>query len=165
MNLEGKHILVVGGTSGLGASAAKAFIQKGAQVAVSGRDPAKLESATSWLGTRGVALGADATMEDQVRDLFRKVVKTFGRLDGLYHVAGGSGRRWGDGPLHTITDGGWQKTLRWNLDSVFLSNRSAIHQFLEQKTGGAILNCGSVLGHAPSARHFVTHAYAASKAA
>ena len=59
-----------------GASAAKAFIQRGAQVAVSGRDPAKLESATSWLGTRGVALGADATMEDQVRDLFRKVVKT-----------------------------------------------------------------------------------------
>ena len=58
MNLEGKHILVVGGTSGLGASAAKAFIQRGAQVAVSGRDPAKLESATSWLGTRGVAVGA-----------------------------------------------------------------------------------------------------------
>ncbi len=63
-------------------------------------DGVNQKSATSWLGTRGVALGADATMEDQVRDLFRNVVETFGRLDGLYHVAGGSGRRWGDGPLH-----------------------------------------------------------------
>ncbi len=50
MNLEGKHILVVGGTSGLGASAAKAFIQKGAQVAVSGRDPARKSLIRAWLG-------------------------------------------------------------------------------------------------------------------
>ena len=37
-------------------------------------------------------------------------VRTFGGFHGLYHVAGGSGRRHGDGPLHELSDEGWQHT-------------------------------------------------------
>ena len=87
------------------------------------------------------------------------------RFDALYHVAGGSGRAFGDGPLHEITDAGWDETLRFNLTSVFHSNRAATARFLEQQTGGSILNLGSVLGSSPSPRYFATHAYAAAKAA
>ena len=80
-------------------------------------------------------------------------------------VAGGSGRRAGDGPLHEISAEGWQFTLQTNLTSLFYSNQSAVQQFLRAERGGAILNMSSVLAFAPSARYFATHAYAAAKAA
>jgi len=86
-------------------------------------------------------------------------------LSGLYHVAGGSGRREGDGPLHAVTDQGWSYTLNENLSTLFYSNLAALQQFLRQGTGGSILNMSSVLGFSPSAKYFATHAYAASKAA
>jgi NAD(P)-dependent dehydrogenase (short-subunit alcohol dehydrogenase family) len=80
-------------------------------------------------------------------------------------VAGGSGRRFGDGPLHSMSDEGWTRTLELNLTSVAWSNRAAIRYWLEQGRGGALLNVSSVLGFSPSPRHFATHAYAAAKAA
>jgi len=80
-------------------------------------------------------------------------------------VAGGSGRRFGDGPLHEVTDEAWQATLELNLTSLFYSNRAAVRQFLRQKAGGSILNLGSVVAFSPSPRYFATHAYAAAKAA
>src|SRR5262249_11532911 len=92
-------------------------------------------------------------------------VAEFGSLDALYHVAGGSGRGHGDGPLHQATDEGWDFTLRQDLSSVFHSNRVALRQFLSQERGGAILNMSSVLAWSPSPEHFASHAYAAAKAA
>jgi NAD(P)-dependent dehydrogenase (short-subunit alcohol dehydrogenase family) len=83
----------------------------------------------------------------------------------LYHVAGGSGRKFGDGPLHELTLEGWNKTLELNLTSLMLSNQAAVKKFLELKKSGTILNMGSVLGFSPSPKYFSTHAYAATKAA
>jgi NAD(P)-dependent dehydrogenase (short-subunit alcohol dehydrogenase family) len=71
----------------------------------------------------------------------------------------------GDGPLHELSLEGWNKTLEMNLTSLMLSNQAAINQFIEQKSGGTILNMGSVLGYSPSPEHFSTHAYAAAKSA
>jgi len=92
-------------------------------------------------------------------------VSEFGRLDALYHVAGGSGRSFGDGPLHELSDSAWAETLRLNLTSLFHSNRAAAERFLAQGTGGSVLNMASVLARWPSAGIFDTHAYAAAKAA
>lgn len=165
MDLKDKNILVVGGTSGLGESAAKMFLKCGAKVVVTGRNEAKLESSRSWLGDGGLAVACDASSSQQTEEAFQTLLQTYGTLHGVYHVAGGSGRRFGDGPLHEISDEGWEKTLRLNLDSVFYSNRAALRIFLDQGTGGAIVNCGSVLGFSPSPHFFTTHAYAASKSA
>jgi NAD(P)-dependent dehydrogenase (short-subunit alcohol dehydrogenase family) len=52
-----------------------------------------------------------------------------------------------------------------NATSMFHSNRAAVRQFLDQKTGGSILNVTSVLAYSPAPHHFATHAYAAAKAA
>jgi len=92
-------------------------------------------------------------------------LREFGRFDGLYHVAGGSGRRAGDGPLHELTDEGWDYTCRLNLTSLIYSNRAAARQFLKQNTGGSVLNIGSILAFSPSTKLFATHAYATVKAA
>src|SRR5215467_3400783 len=92
-------------------------------------------------------------------------VEKFGGFDGLYHVAGGSGRKFGDGPLHEITSEGWQQTLSLNLTSMMYSNRAALNYFLDHKQAGVILNMSSVLAFSPSPKFFSTHAYAACKAA
>ena len=82
-----------------------------------------------------------------------------------HHVAGGSGREEGDGPIHKISDKAWDYTISINLDSIFYSNRAVIQQLMNQGTGGTILNMSSVLGFSPSSKFFSTHAYASTKAA
>lgn len=163
--LAGKSLVVIGGTTGLGLSAARAFVGEGASIVVVGRNPDSAGAAESALGKSARALSADATDPGTAPAAIRLAFDTFGRFDGLYHVAGGSGRKKGDGPLHELSDEGWDYTLQLNLSSLMRSNRAAARQFLAQKTGGSILNMGSVLGWSPSPRHFATHAYAAAKAA
>jgi NAD(P)-dependent dehydrogenase (short-subunit alcohol dehydrogenase family) len=163
--LRDKVLVVIGGSAGLGFSAAKAFVAEGARVVIVGRGRTNLGKAEKQLGKSARSLIGDATNSKTSEEAICKAIKDFGRFDGLYHVAGGSGRTMGDGPLDQITDEGWKYTLDLNLASLFYSNRSAVRQFLRQKTGGTILNIGSVLGFSPSPRFFATHAYAAAKAA
>jgi len=162
--LPGKVLVVIGGTTGIGLSAAKAFVEAGANVVVVGRNPDNVKAARRSLGNSAKALAGDATGPGTARAAIETALKTFGGFHGLYHVAGGSGRGEGDGPLHEITDAGWDFTVRLNLTSLFYSNCAAVQQFLKQKTGGSVLNMSSVLGFSPSPRYFATHAYAATKA-
>jgi NAD(P)-dependent dehydrogenase (short-subunit alcohol dehydrogenase family) len=164
-SLENKVIAVIGGTTGLGLSAAGAFVGAGASVVVVGRDPDSARAALGQLGGGARAITGDATDPETAPRAITEALGAFGGFHGLYHVAGGSGRRMGDGPLHEITDEGWRATLDLNLTSLFHSNRAAVRQFLAQGTGGSILNMGSVLGWSPSPRYFATHAYAAAKSA
>jgi NAD(P)-dependent dehydrogenase (short-subunit alcohol dehydrogenase family) len=163
--LAGKVLVVIGGTSGLGLSAVRACVAAGARVVAVGRAEDDVAALNAELPGPVRALAADATQPDTAPRAIDTALAAFGGFHGLYHVAGGSGRRHGDGPLHELTDEGWDYTLRLNLTSVMYSNRAAARQFLRQGTGGAVLNCGSVLAWAPSPAFFGTHAYAAAKAA
>jgi NAD(P)-dependent dehydrogenase (short-subunit alcohol dehydrogenase family) len=119
-------------------------------------------------GARVLAVGlpeVDVTRPDEVARLFERAVAELGGLDVLFHLAGGSGRRHGDGPLHECTDTGWQATLALNLTSVFLTNRAAVSYWLREGRAGVILNVSSVLGLSPSPCHFGTCAYTAAKGA
>ena len=164
-SLEGKAIVVVGGTAGLGLSAAAAFVQAGARVVVVGRNAESARETERVLGRAMRLVVADATRSATAPTAIGKALVEFGAFDGLYHVAGGSGRKWGDGPLHEITDEGWQRTIELNLSSLFYSNRAAVQQFLKQGRGGSVLNVSSVLAFSPSSKYFSTHAYATAKAA
>ena len=165
-SLAEKVVVVIGGTTGLGLSAAGAFLAAGARgVVVTGRDKTSATAAQAALGARAAVLEGDARDPAHAPAAITLARERFGRFDALYHVAGGSGRRLGDGPLHEITDEGLRATLELNLHSVILSNRAAVRHFLQQGTGGAILNMGSVLGWSPSPEFFATHIYAAAKAA
>ncbi|MBI5802350.1 MAG: SDR family oxidoreductase [Verrucomicrobia bacterium] len=162
--LSGKVLVVIGGTSGLGFSAAKAFVREGARLVVVGRTAEKVAAVERELGSSVAGLAADAMESDTAARAVALAVQKFGGFNGLYHIAGGSGRRQGDGPLHELTDEGWQFTLKENLTSLFYSNRAAAQQFLKQGSGGTVLNMGSVLGWSPSPGFFSTHAYATAKA-
>jgi len=166
VSLQGKVVVVIGGTTGLGLSAARAFLAADARgVVVVGRNPAGLAAALTSLGDSAVGLAGDAAEPGTAGRAIALALGKFGGFHGLYHVAGGSGRRLGDGPLHELTDAAVPATLRLNLHSVIYSNRAAVQQFLAQRGGGAILNMGSVLGWSPSPRFFATQVYAAAKAA
>lgn len=158
-------MVVIGGTSGLGLSAVRACVREGAKVVAVGRDPAKATAVAGELGESVRVLAADATEAGTAPRAIELAVSVFGAFHGLYHVAGGSGRRMGDGPLHEVTDAGWAYTLQLNLTSLFHSNRAAAAWWMERQQPGSVVNCGSVLGFSPSPHFFATHAYAASKAA
>ena len=162
--LHGKTIVIIGGTSGIGLSAAIACSVAGANVVAAGIGDSVREAKES-LPKGVVAIESDARETDSATNAIEVARDSFGGFDGLYHVAGGSGRQWGDGPLHEATDEGWLETIALNQTSVFHSNRAAVQALRDSGRGGAVVNVTSVLAYAPSPHHFHTHAYAAAKAA
>lgn len=163
MQLDDKAIVVVGGTTGLGLAGAAACVAAGARVVVVGRSADSGRAAVRQLGSAARLLSGDAADPQVAPRAIELAVQDFGRCDGLYHVAGGSGRSRGDGPLHELTDDGWSATLDVNLRTAFNSCRAAARQFLTQGSGSVVV-MSSVLAYAPSPQYFATHAYAAAKA-
>jgi NAD(P)-dependent dehydrogenase (short-subunit alcohol dehydrogenase family) len=164
--LKDKKIVIIGGSTGLGFAAAKAFVDAGAKIIIVGRNPESAAQAKQTIGSEhcDVYIG-DASNKETAVAAIELCINKFGDFDGLYHVAGGSGRRMGDGPLHEITLEGWNYTFELNLTSLMLSNQAAVNALMKLGHGGSILNMGSVLGFSPSPKFFVTHAYAATKSA
>ncbi len=171
--LAGKTCLIVGGTHGIGLASASRFLREGARVVVTGRTQKSTETALDQLGALGPvwAFAAEVSDPEAVLKMFRSSLESLGgRLDILFHVAGVSGRRFGDGALHECSVGGWNTVLDSNARGTFLTNREAVKQMLRQEIDGhglrgTILNTGSVLGRSPSPEFFGTYAYAASKGA
>ena len=171
--LEGRGCLIVGGTSGIGLASARRFLQEGARVVVSGHTDESTREALGPLASLGTVHGvtADVTVPGSVEALFLEAMDALGgRLDVLFHVAGISGRRFGDGPLHECTADGWDTVMDANAKGLFLTNQAAVRRMLAQALDdaglrGTVLNMGSVLGWSPSPEWFGTYAYAASKGA
>ncbi|MHA7128872.1 SDR family NAD(P)-dependent oxidoreductase [Algoriphagus namhaensis] len=165
MKLSNKSLVIIGGTSGIGLSAATAMAKEGANLVLVGLEAISSNQLAADLSDRAIVMTGDAREEGTAKRAIDACLEHFGDFHGLYHVAGGSGRKFGDGPLHELTLSGWNETLNLNLTSLMLSNQAAIQTFQKLGHGGAILNLGSVLAFSPSPKYFVTHAYAAAKAA
>ena len=165
MDFKNSTYIIMGGTPGMGLAAAIALKTNGAKVMVVGRSSENCQKAEKILGHGCISLVGDATNPETIQRAIQITQETFGFITGLFHVAGGSGRKWGDGALDQLTLEGWNKTMELNLTSLMLSNQAIINYFLEQKKPGTILNMGSVLGYSPSPKYFTTHAYAAAKSA
>jgi NAD(P)-dependent dehydrogenase (short-subunit alcohol dehydrogenase family) len=141
-------------------------VGRGARLVVVGRDPDDASAVIREIGEKiACKLVGDATDPATADRAVGLAVERYGRLDGLYHVAGGSGRSKGDGPLALVSDEGIDYTIDLNLKSVVYSNRAAVRQFVRQGDGGAVLNMTSVLAYSPSPQYFATHVYSATKAA
>lgn len=164
MRLQGKTLVVIGGSAGIGLAASFALQTEGASLVVVGPDEASCEAARGQLANGAELLVADARDPRTGTRAVQRAVECFGRCDGLYHVAGGSGRSRGDGALHELSDEGIEYTLRQNLMSVLFSNRAVVRHFLGRRQPGVVLNLASVLADRPSPVHFGTVTYAAAKA-
>src|SRR5262245_1750213 len=159
--LQGKRCLIVGGTSGIGLAAARRFLEEGANLVIAGKAPAEGLAAVASLPREVFFRPCHAENPADVRTLFRETEELLGGLDVLFHVAGVSGRGFGDGPLHECTDEGWHQTVEKNLGTTFLTNRAAIRHFLDRQQNGVILNTASVLAFRPAPRDFDNVAYTA----
>jgi NAD(P)-dependent dehydrogenase (short-subunit alcohol dehydrogenase family) len=172
--LDGRTCLIVGGTSGIGLATARRFLEEGARLVVTGRQPEIDRDALDDLGQLGSFSNFTlelADREDEVARIFGFALDALGgRLDVLLHVAGISGRKFGDGPLHECSNEGWERVMRTNAQGVFWTNRLAVRIMLDQPLDaaglrGTVVNVGSVVDRSPSPVHFGTLAYAASKGA
>lgn len=164
--LADKVAIVTGGGSGIGLATAQLFTEEGARVVTFDIAASHADLSLSLRNKPFLpsALRVDVTSAPEVESAVKTVVDTHGRLDILVNVAGGSGRRWGDGPADSCTLEGWDKTLNLNLDSVFYCCKYALQAMLSQKKG-VIVNVSSVLGVVGGDDDFATHAYASSKGA
>ena len=105
----------------------------GAQVVVCGRNPESAAERGAGLGVGGAgARGRRDRSRHRGRGDSAGARHASAASTALYHVAGGSGRRAGDGPLHEVTDDGVEATLEHNLTSLIYSNRAAVQAFLER---------------------------------
>jgi NAD(P)-dependent dehydrogenase (short-subunit alcohol dehydrogenase family) len=159
----GKVLLITGAT-GIAEATALAAAAQGDSVFVISRTEAHCRDLCARLPDAGYH-ACDLRDECAVAAAFDACLQRFGVVDAVFNVAGISGRRFGDGPLHECTAEGWDITLDTNVRGMFLVCRSALQYWLDAGRPGTILNMASVLAFSPQAQHFAAHAYAASKGA
>lgn len=138
--LINKSIVVIGGTTGAGLSAAQAFVRNGANVVVVGRNPESCLMAELNLGSNARAKQGDATQPQTALDAIQLCIREFGSFDALYHAPEEHEEPATDGPLHNLSLESWRKTLDQNLTSLMLSNQAAVRTFMGMNKGGSILN-------------------------
>jgi NAD(P)-dependent dehydrogenase (short-subunit alcohol dehydrogenase family) len=159
----GKIILITGAT-GIAAATAQAAAARGDSIFIISRTESDCRSLCAHLPDSAYHT-ADLRDEHSVQEAFQACLHKFNGIDALFNVAGISGRKFGDGPLHECSVEGWDITLDNNVRGMFLLCRSALKYWMDTGRHGTILNMASVLAFSPEAQHFATHAYAASKGA
>lgn len=165
--------LLITGATGIAAATAKFAAQAGASifiVSLHESDCAVLANEIRAAGGACDFYAGDLVNEATAINAVQNCGHRFGRIDSLFNVAGISGRKFGDGPLHECTEAGWDITMDTNAKTTFLMCREVLKQMLQQDVNeaglrGTILNMASVLAFAPEPKHFAAHAYAASKGA
>jgi NAD(P)-dependent dehydrogenase (short-subunit alcohol dehydrogenase family) len=173
MNRLADRVCLVTGSTGIAAAAAERLAAEGAAVFVVSKTEAHARDLSDRLSGEGRRVGhvaADLADQAVVEAAVAACVDMFGRIDGLFSVAGGSGRRFGDGPIHEVSGGAWDATLALNLRSQALVCGAVVRQMRAQPpnssgTRGSILLMGSVTATDPVPELFGTHAYAAAKGA
>jgi len=155
MELRNATALVTGGSSGIGRSIAKALIEAGAKVAITGRDEKRLSDAAQSL--KALPIRGDVSNEADVLRTYEEVLKAFGHLDVLVNNAGKGVFK----PLIDMERSNFEAVLATNMTGAMMMAREAARHFITKKRGN-IVNIGSTASHrgAPNGT-----AYYASKAA
>lgn len=160
-DVAGRHVLVTGGTKGIGEMIVRGFHDAGATVYISSRTAEDCEALATELGDRAVAVPADASTEDGCRQLIEDLSVHTARLDVLVNNAGAT---WG-APLEEYPDSAWDKVLALNLKGPFHLTVAALPLLREAADAdhpARVINIGSVDGmHVPM---WESYAYSASKA-
>ena len=142
-DLTGRNALITGATGGIGEGIARAFHKAGAQVAISGRQAAKLEALAKELGDRAHVVPCDLADKSAVGKLIEEAVAKLGRLDILVNNAGLTK----DNLFMVMKDEQWDDVIAVNLTSTFMLMRAATRHMLRSKTGyGRIINISSISG-------------------
>ena len=154
----GRAVIVTGGSRGIGAGIAAAFLRAGAEVLVCGRtEPSGGAPLAAADGRAAVFTRADVRDPEQARRLISEAVALFGRVDVVISNAGGSPAA----AAATASPRFHAKVIELNLIAPLHVAQSANAVMQDQPEGGSIIMIGSVSGVRPSPG---TAAYGAAKA-
>lgn len=163
ISVEGRRVLITGGSAGIGFGIAQALVENGALVLITGRREDRVVSSTAALnkaaarGGRAVGVVGDVTKKADNQRVIADVVREFGGLDVLINNAG-----WGKfTPLDAVEEEELRSTYELNVFSIYLLTQLALPE-LRKSSAGRIISIASVAGH----RGFpFSTVYAATKAA
>lgn len=142
--LQGKRVLVTGGSKGIGLAVAEALAQAGAALAICGRKEGELQQALQYLrkaAPKAVATVADVSKASDVAELFTFVDRELGGLDILINNAGSAVFK----AAADLTLEQWDGMIGTNLSGAFYCSREALLRF-RQAGAGFIINISSLAG-------------------
>jgi glucose 1-dehydrogenase len=165
--LQGKNVLVTGGSSGIGQAIAVRFAEHGANVAINYLTTPDEAAATEeqvhaclrrvrQQGVRDILVRADVSCEHDVVGMVVKTAEDLGGLDILVNNAGIQLSR----PSEELASADFDKVLAVNLRGAFLCAREAIKRFVAEETPGVVVNVSSVHELIPKPNYL---AYSVSK--
>ncbi len=161
IRLEGKKLMITGGSRGIGRATSLLFAKAGSDVAINYRE--KREAAErirleiERLGRECLLFQADVARKEDIEHMVKEVIKRWGRIDILVNNAG----IWTYGEMGNMSEQVWAETMKINLDGVFYAC-NAVVPFMKERKSGWIVNVASTAAVRGEAFH--SH-YAASKGA
>ena len=153
--LKGKTALITGGTSGIGLATARLFRAEGAQLALTGRDPGRLDAAQTEFGVDALVIDSEAGSLAGIESLLAQVKDRFGRLDVLFLNAAVAN----PAPIDFVTEAQFDEVVAANFKGPFFTLQKALP--LLSGNASIILNT-SIVNRTGSPNFSV---YGASKAA
>jgi NAD(P)-dependent dehydrogenase (short-subunit alcohol dehydrogenase family) len=153
--LKGKRALITGGTTGIGLEAARKFLQEGARVAITGKNPVTLDAARRALGSDVLVISSDASDAQAQKSVAESVRQAFGQLDVLVINAGIAELK----PIEQWDEASFDRSLAINIKGPFFLIQALLRVFA--KPASIVLNA-SVNAHIGMPN---TSVYAATKAA
>ena len=133
----GRNVVVIGGNSGIGLAAARAFAREGARLVITGRAPQTLHTAAQEIGHGAVAIRSDIGEVGQIRALFAQLGPQLGHIDVLFVNAGIGAFQ----PIEKVTEQDWDSIHDINLKGVFFTVQQALPLL---RSGSSIVLTGSI---------------------
>lgn len=155
--LQGKVIIVTGGSEGIGYECAREYQKEGAEVSIFALENSALENAKKDLGIGTLAFGLDVSNGDEVREAIGKVTEHYGRLDAIHNNAGIVDP---SKPVDRTSSEEWDRLFNVNLKSIFYTTKYGIDEL--KKSKGSILSTSSMTAQLGQPMHA---AYTATKGA
>ena len=144
MTLEGKIVIITGGTHGIGEETALLFASKGANVTIVGRDENKASDIMKR--SKGIEfLKCDMSDRKQLLELCKKIETRFDHVDVLINNASRNSRF----SVLNLEVEEWDKMLELNMTSIFLLTKTVASKMVKNGTGGKIINIGAVQSFFP----------------
>ncbi|MBP7566913.1 MAG: SDR family oxidoreductase [Burkholderiaceae bacterium] len=151
LELEGKVVLVTGGSKGIGLACARGFAAEGARVAIASRSQANLDAAVAQLAAEGitaVAVAADLSRTDTAPAMVQAVEAALGPIDVLVNSAGAAGRT----PYSELTPAHWHAAMDAKYFP-YVHAMDAVLPGMAARRGGVVVNIVGMGGKVATPTH------------